>query len=71
MRHFSNMLKNGSLDRVGVINAILSSPEFNSRLAGAAQIKDNEPRGSLRSEAEAVFDRFQKHQGSRTSRICH
>ena len=39
MRTFSNMLKSGSLDRVGVINAILSSPEFTSRLASLPGIK--------------------------------
>ena len=62
MRTFSNMLKSGNLDRVGVINAILSSPEFSSRLASNRQ-QENVTRGSLRSEAEAVFGRFQKYRG--------
>jgi FkbM family methyltransferase len=64
MRHFSKMLKNRDLDRVGLINAILSSNEFNSRLAGGAQHQEDEPRGCSRSEAEAVFSKFRKHQES-------
>lgn len=63
MRHFSNLLKNGSLDRVGLISAILSSKEFSS-LAGGAHHQEHEPRGCRRSEAEAVFSKFQRHQGS-------
>ena len=62
MKTFSDMLKSGSLDRVGVISAILSSPEFSSRLASTQQ-KENVTRGTLRLEAEAVFGRFQKYRG--------
>ncbi len=65
------MLKSGSLDRVGLINAILSSPEFKSRLAGTTQYQENDPRGCLRSEAEAVFGSLPKAPGPRTPWICH
>ena len=57
------MLRKGTVDRVGLINAILLSPEFNSRLSRAAGDQSQETRGSLRLEAQAVFDRFQKHKG--------
>ncbi|MBV8375929.1 MAG: DUF4214 domain-containing protein [Verrucomicrobia bacterium] len=64
MRHFSNMLKNASLDRVGLIKEILSSDEYGSRAAGTPREPDREPRGCLRSEAEAVFASFQRYQGA-------
>ena len=63
MSHFSKLLRDGSLDRVGLINAILSSKEFNNRLAGGDPQYGNGPRGCLRSEAETVFGKFEKHQG--------
>lgn len=63
MRHFSNLLRTGGLDRVGLINAILSSKEFNSRRAGSTQCAGSEPNGCRRSEAEAVFGRYSKYQG--------
>jgi 2-polyprenyl-3-methyl-5-hydroxy-6-metoxy-1,4-benzoquinol methylase len=37
IRHFGEMLRNGSLDRIGLINAIVSSKEFAKRLAEATQ----------------------------------
>jgi len=64
MYHFTNMLKNASLDRVGLIKAILSSGEYKSRVTGNAQDNGDEPQGCRRSEAEAIFARFQKHQGA-------
>ena len=60
MRHFSTMLKNGSLDRLGLIKEVLSSEEYGSRAAYIPR----EPQGCLRSEAEAVFANFQKYQGA-------
>jgi hypothetical protein len=57
MRHYSAMLDSGKLDPVGLINSILSSGEFASRMVGA------ESNGCLRSEAEDVFRRFEPHQG--------
>jgi len=54
MRHFSNLLKNHNLDRVGLIQTILSSSEFKDRI---------EPGGCLRSEAGDIFVNFQRYQG--------
>jgi Domain of unknown function (DUF4214) len=64
MRHFSKMLRSGLLDRVGLIKAIVSSKEYKGHLAGGTQQRDNEPRGCRRSEAEAVFAKFQQHRGA-------
>jgi 2-polyprenyl-3-methyl-5-hydroxy-6-metoxy-1,4-benzoquinol methylase len=64
LRDFQNRLRTGSLDRVGLINTILSSTEFNSRLAGGAKPQPDEPRGCLRSEAESLFKHFPKYNGS-------
>jgi hypothetical protein len=54
MRHFSNMLKNGSLDRAGLIKSVLSSNGFKSRGAGGAEHRGTEPHGCLRSEATLI-----------------
>jgi SAM-dependent methyltransferase len=62
MRDFSNMLRAGSLDRVGLISAILSSKEFKSGFAGGPTRRWLPP-GCRRSQAKAVFRRFQKYQG--------
>jgi FkbM family methyltransferase len=64
MRHYSAMLKSGTLDRVGLIASFVSSGEFAVRVAGAPAGRGNEPQGCLRSEAEEVFGKFQKYQGS-------
>jgi FkbM family methyltransferase len=64
MRHFSDMLRNGTLDRVDLIMAILSSTEFASRKLARSTSLGNEPRGCGRSEAEAVFSRFRKYEGT-------
>jgi FkbM family methyltransferase len=61
MQGFGTMLTNGSLDRVGVIKAILTSDEYKHRQS--VQQPSNEPQGCRRSEAEAVFGSFQKHHG--------
>lgn len=63
MRHFGNMLRNGTLDRIGLITAVLSSTEFTSRKPIRPGNLGNEPRGCGRSEAEAVFSRFRKYEG--------
>jgi FkbM family methyltransferase len=64
MRYFSNLLKNHDLDRLGVIKTILSSEEAQSRMGGAMEKPVPDPRGCLRSEAEAVFANFKKYQGT-------
>ena len=63
MRHFSTMLKDGGLDRAGLIKSVLSSNEFKSRGAGGAEHRGTEPHGCLRSEAGAVFSAFKRYQG--------
>jgi hypothetical protein len=57
IRHYGAMLESGKLDPVGLINSILSSGEFASRMVGG------ESNCCLRSEAEDVFRRFEKYQG--------
>jgi SAM-dependent methyltransferase len=64
LRDFQNRLRTGSLDQVGLINTILSSPEFKSRLVGGAKPQPDESRGCLRSEAETLFKQFPKYNGS-------
>jgi hypothetical protein len=64
MRHFSNMLRNASLDRAGLVKTVLSSDEYRSRSAGTGRPPDRQPLGCLQSEAEAIFAKFQRHEGA-------
>jgi len=61
--HFSKLLRSGGLDRAGLMSAILSSNEFDSRVTTCSVQRGNGPHGCLRSEAEAVFGHFQKYEG--------
>lgn len=63
MRHFSYLLRNRGLDRVGFISAILSSAEFKSSALGRTHRRENQPRGCASDEAEALFKQFQKYKG--------
>jgi Domain of unknown function (DUF4214) len=63
MQGFGTVLRNGSLDRVGLIKAILTSDEYRRRLSESVQQPSKEPQGCWRSEKEAVFASFQKHHG--------
>jgi FkbM family methyltransferase len=64
MLYFSNLLENHQLDRLGVLKAILSSEEAQSRTGGATKELVQAPPGCLRSEAEAVFANFEKYRGT-------
>jgi 2-polyprenyl-3-methyl-5-hydroxy-6-metoxy-1,4-benzoquinol methylase len=63
LRHFSYMLRDGGLDRVGLIKAIRSSKEFNNSVSGEPPRRNPDPFGCRRSEAEALFFKFDKHDG--------
>jgi FkbM family methyltransferase len=61
---YDNLLKNRKMDRVGLIQSVLASNEFQSRAAGHAASANCAFRGFLRSEAEAVFNQFKSYKGS-------
>lgn len=61
--YFGQRLRERTLDRVGLIQALVTSPEFKSAAGGSPQSRQNEPRGCSRSEAETLFAKFKRFEG--------
>jgi FkbM family methyltransferase len=63
LKFYTNALRNGEIDKVALINSVLSSAEFKGRSGVEICSGSGEPFGCLQSEALTVFARFQKYEG--------